>query len=79
MAIGDISLTAGMRSNLLTLQGTSTLLDRTQTRLSTGKKVSSPLDDPVSFFKAQSYTNRASDLAGSERRHVRCDSDGQGR
>jgi flagellin len=63
MAIGDISLTAGMRSNLLTLQATSTLLDRTQTRLSTGKKVSSPLDDPVSFFKAQSYTNRASDLA----------------
>jgi flagellin len=63
MAIGDISLTAGMRSNLLNLQGTSTLLDRTQTRLSTGKKVSSPLDDPVSFFKAQSYTNRASDLA----------------
>jgi flagellin len=63
MAIGDISLTAGMRSNLLTLQSTSTLLDRTQTRLSTGKKVSSPLDDPVSFFKAQSYSNRASDLA----------------
>jgi flagellin len=63
MAIGDISLTAGMRSNLLNLQSTATLLDRTQTRLSTGKKVNTALDDPVNFFKAQSYTNRASDLA----------------
>jgi flagellin len=64
MAISDISLTAGMRSNLLNLQNTSVLLDRTQTRLSTGKKVNTALDDPVNFFKAQSYTNRASDLSG---------------
>jgi flagellin len=64
MAIGDISLTAGMRSNLLNLQDTAKLLDRTQTRLSTGKKVNTALDDPVNFFKAQSYTNRASDFAG---------------
>jgi len=64
MAISDISLTAGMRSNLINLQSTATLLDRTQTRLSTGKKVNTALDDPVNFFKAQSYTNRASDLSG---------------
>jgi flagellin len=64
MAIGDVSLTAGMRSNLLNLQSTATLLDRTQTRLSTGKKVNTALDDPVNFFKAQAYTNRASDFAG---------------
>jgi len=64
MALSDISLTSGMRSNLLNLQTTATLLDRTQTRLSTGKKVNTALDDPVNFFKAQSYTNRASDLSG---------------
>jgi flagellin len=64
MAISDISLTAGMRSNLINLQSTATLLDRTQTRLSTGKKVNTALDDPVNFFKAQSYMNRASDFSG---------------
>jgi flagellin len=64
MAISDISLTSGMRSNLINLQSTATLLDRTQTRLSTGKKVNSALDDPVNFFKAQSYSNRANDFAG---------------
>ena len=30
MAINDISLTAGMKNNLLSLQGTSTLINRTQ-------------------------------------------------
>jgi len=63
MAISDISLTAGMRSNLINLQDTSQLLDRTQERLSTGKKVNSALDDPTSFFAAQALTQRASDLS----------------
>jgi flagellin len=64
MALNDISLTAGMRSNLLSLQKTATLLDRTQNRLSTGKKVNSALDDPINFFAAQGHMNRASDLTG---------------
>jgi len=38
MSINDISLTSGMRSNLVQLQSTVTLLDRTQERLSSGKK-----------------------------------------
>ncbi len=63
MAINDISLTSGMRSNLLQLQSTATLLDRTQTRLSTGKKVNTALDNPVNFFAAQGLNNRASDLS----------------
>ncbi|NTU48672.1 MAG: flagellin, partial [Syntrophobacteraceae bacterium] len=63
MALSDISLTAGMRSTLTNLQGTANLMDRTQVRLSTGKKVNSALDDPVNFFKALAHTNRASDLA----------------
>ena len=63
MAINDISLTAGMRSNLVSLQGTVDLLNRTQERLSSGKKVNSALDNPTSYFAAQSLTQRASDLA----------------
>lgn len=63
MAISDISLTAGMRANLISLQQTVDLLNRTQTRLSTGKKVNSPLDDPINYFAAQSHMQRASDLA----------------
>jgi len=63
MAINDISLTGGMRSNLLQLQGTSKMIDRTQERLSTGKQVNSALDNPTNFFAAQSHVNRASDFA----------------
>jgi flagellin len=59
----DISLTQGMRSNLISLQLTTSLLTQTQGRLSSGKKVNSAIDDPVNYFAAQSYTTRASDLA----------------
>jgi len=62
MAINDISLTTGMRSNLLSLQNTVTLLNRTQDRLSSGKKVNSAIDNPTSYFEAQSLTNRASTI-----------------
>lgn len=60
--MSDISLTSGMRANLLSLQSTVKLLDRTQERLSTGKKVNSALDNPTNFFTAQSHTSRANDL-----------------
>lgn len=52
-----------MRSNLLSLQNTQSLMDTTQERLSTGKKVNSALDNPSSFYTAQSLTNRANDLS----------------
>ncbi len=61
--MSDISLTASMRSNLLSLQQTQSLMDVTQERLSTGKKVNSALDNPSSFYTAQSLTNRANDLS----------------
>lgn len=60
--MADISLTASMRSNLLSLQQTQDLMDMTQERLSTGKKVNSAIDNPSSYYTAQSLTNRASDL-----------------
>jgi flagellin len=63
MALNDISLTAGMRSNLLSLQQTVDLLNRTQTRLSTGKKVNTPIDNPLNYFVAKSLNDRASDIS----------------
>ena len=61
---GDIKLSGAIRSNLLALQNTATLVASTQGRLSTGLKVASAVDDAVSFFQAKSLSDRASDLSG---------------
>jgi flagellin len=61
--MSDIVLSAGVRSNLLQLQQTSDLITQTQTRLATGKKVNSALDNAISFFTAQGLDNRANDLS----------------
>jgi flagellin-like hook-associated protein FlgL len=63
MSVNDVSLTAGMRNNLLQLQSTTKLIDRTQERLSTGRQVNSALDNPTNFFAAQAAVNRAADFA----------------
>jgi flagellin len=60
--MADITLNSAVRSNLRTLQSTTDLMNRTETRLSTGKKVNSALDNPSSFFTAQALDRRASDL-----------------
>ncbi|NTV95756.1 MAG: flagellin [Thiobacillus sp.] len=64
MAIGDVSLTGAMRSNLVSLQQTAQLMGQTQERLSTGKKVNSALDNPANFFAAREHTQRANLLNG---------------
>jgi len=61
--MADIVLTAGVRQNLLQLQKTSDLITATQTKLATGKRVNSALDNPINFFTAQGLSNRASDLS----------------
>src|SRR4051812_46475881 len=61
--MSDITLTAGVRQNLLSLQKTADLMAQTQNRLATGKKINSALDNPISFFTSQSLSNRASDLS----------------
>ena len=61
--MADISLTASMRTNLLSLQNTQSLMDMTQERLSTGLKVNSAIDNASSYYTAQSLNNRASDLS----------------
>jgi flagellin-like hook-associated protein FlgL len=63
MALNTISLTAGMRANLISLQKTSKDMELTQNRLSTGLKVNTALDDPLNFFTAQNHRTRAGDLA----------------
>jgi hypothetical protein len=60
--MSGIVLSASVRQNLLSLQSTADLLATTQSRLSTGKKVNSALDNPTNFFTAQSLDNRASDI-----------------
>src|SRR4249920_3394530 len=62
--MSDIVLSAGVRSNLLQLQQTSDLITQTQTRLATGKRVNSALDNAINFFTAQGLDNRANDLNG---------------
>ncbi len=59
----SITLSAGVRANLLSLQKTAGLMSTTQTRLATGKKVNTALDNPVNFFTSSSLQSRASDLS----------------
>ncbi len=58
-----VELSAAIRSNLLSLSRTSDLIEQTQSRLSTGLRVSSALDDAAAFFAARGLTNRANDLS----------------
>ncbi len=51
-----------MRNNLLSLQQTAKLQDMSQNRLATGLKVNSAIDNPSSYYTAQSLNNRAEDL-----------------
>ena len=57
----DITLSAGIRQNLLSLQNTAADLTTTQEHLATGKKVNTAFDNPTSYF--QSPNNRANDLS----------------
>ena len=60
--MADITLGSATRTNLLSLQSTQTLIDRTQGRLATGLKVNNALDDALAFFKARNLNSRAADL-----------------
>src|SRR5438445_5296502 len=63
MSLSNITLSASVRQNLLSLQGTADLLATTQSRLATGKKVNSALDNPTNFFTAAGLDSRASDIS----------------
>jgi flagellin len=63
MSLSNITLSAAVRQNLLSLQGTANLLATTQEALATGKKVNSALDNPTNFFTAAGLDSRASDIS----------------
>lgn len=60
--MADISLSTAVRNSLLSLQNTTDLINRTQTRLSSGLRVSGAVDDPVAYFQSKSLTDRAADF-----------------
>lgn len=60
--MADITLSKSVRSNLLNLQQTASLMGKTQERLATGNKVNTALDNPTNFFTAASLKSRSSDL-----------------
>lgn len=70
--MSNVTLTAALRANLLSLQSTQRSLDTVQQRLATGKKVNSALDNAGAFFASQSVSFRAGDLSN------RLDGIGQG-
>ena len=61
--MSDITLPASARNSLLSLITTSSLMSRTEERLTSGLKVASAIDDAVSYFKAKGLTDRAADFS----------------
>lgn len=63
MSDNRILLNSAFRGNLLAIQNTERLIDRTSLRLATGLKVNSALDHPQNFFTARALNYRAADLS----------------
>jgi flagellin len=61
--MSDITLTTGIRQNLLSLQQTSADLTTTQEALATGNKVNNAADNPSAYFTSQNLTNTANSLS----------------
>ncbi len=60
--MSDITISRGVRSNLLALQNIAAGRETIQGRLASGKKVNSALDNPTNFFTASSLNSRGNDL-----------------
>jgi flagellin len=58
----DVTLTPGIRSNLLSLTQTSKVIALTQARLATGLKVAKATDGAVDYFQAKALSDRATDF-----------------
>ncbi|AMJ60536.1 flagellin N-terminal helical domain-containing protein [Bosea sp. PAMC 26642] len=59
-----ISLSSNVRNSLTSLQSITSQAAAVQSRLASGKKVNSAVDNPVNFFTAQSLNNRSDQLKG---------------
>ncbi len=62
--MASVPLSNGVRTNLLSLQGTADLLAVSQNRLATGKKVNGALDDPLNFFTSKGLSDRSDSVEG---------------
>ena len=60
----SIVLSAGVQSNLLSLQNTNDLFSQINNRLATGKKINSALDNATNFFLSNAFKTSASTLQG---------------
>ncbi|MBL8570792.1 MAG: hypothetical protein JNK84_17105 [Phreatobacter sp.] len=60
--MSGITISRGVRSNLLALQSIASDRELIQGRLASGKKVNSALDNPTNFFTSASLNARANDL-----------------
>ena len=57
-------LSSGLKTSLYSLQDIGNQIDKTNTRLSSGKKVNSALDNALNYFLAQGFTTKATALSG---------------
>src|SRR5579859_3309488 len=64
--MSDITLTNTQRSTLLSLTSVTSLFNRTQGRLNSGKKVNSVTDNAQAYFQAQSLSNRSSTILSAK-------------
>jgi flagellin len=64
--MSNITLDTAQRQSLLSLSQVTSLLNRTEERLNTGKKVNAATDNPVAFFRSESLTDRANSLLGQK-------------
>lgn len=61
--VGEVVLGSAIRQNLNAVSRAQNVVDETSTRISTGRRVNSPLDQPQNFFAASSLSNRANDYS----------------
>lgn len=59
----EVLLSASARQGVLQLQNISQLIAATESRIATGKKVASPVDNSSAYFTASSLESRASELS----------------
>jgi len=69
--MSNISLSSGIRNNLLALQRNTELFDLVNSRLASGKRVNSAVDNPTNYFADVNLKDRAAGLS------ARLDSMGQ--
>ncbi|MCA0318359.1 MAG: hypothetical protein LCH88_09845 [Proteobacteria bacterium] len=60
--MSGITISRGVRSNLLALQNIASQRETIQGRLASGKKINSALDNPTNFFTSAALNARANDL-----------------